>query len=198
MDSIALTYADYLKWPEKEGEKYELINGKVYMMASANWRHQRISGRLYSQISNYLEDKKCQIFYELDVRPEPKEDKSDDTVVRPDIIVVCDTDKLSKDGTGGVNGVPDLVVEVLSPSTANYDKIKKFNKYRETGVREFWIVDPETRLVEVNILENGKYTVSKYCVPGKDDVGLENIPSKIQVGIFENCVIDLERVFAEL
>jgi len=193
---IRHTYADYLKWPEKEGERWELIDGKAYMMAGANWHHQQIVGEMLFQIMAYLRDKKCKVFSDLDTRPEAKEDLSDETVVRPDIVVVCDTSKLSADGKGGINGVPDFIIEVLSPSTAKHDKIRKFEKYKSTGVREYWIVDPETRSVDVYIFENGNSTIHKYCVPGPDDTGMENISSKIKVSIFENCIIDLEKVFA--
>jgi Uma2 family endonuclease len=152
------TYADYLEW---EGpERYELMNGEVFQMASPSVAHQAIQRELLIDFGNWLRGKPCQVFAApLDVRLFPKKDKSDNTVVQPDLLVVCDKDKLSK---GSVDGAPDLVVEILSPS--NYDSylFLKFHYYLKAGVREYWLIDPETRQVQVHIYENGHYLSSIY------------------------------------
>ena len=101
----------------------------------------------------------------------------------PDIIVVCDKSKLDDDGC---LGAPDFVAEILSKSTAAYDMIVKFHKYLQAGVREYWIIDPDNKRVNVNILDNGRYTVSAY---GESDV--------VPVNVLEGCAVSLPDVFAE-
>jgi Uma2 family endonuclease len=120
------TYADYLEWDE--GERTELIDGEAFMLAAPDLTHQIISGELYDQIKQFLKGKSCRPFFApVSVRLHPAADNSDDTVLEPDIIVVCDPSKLDKHGC---TGAPDLVVEILSPSTARHDKVVKFNKYQ--------------------------------------------------------------------
>jgi len=93
------------------------------------------------------------------VRLFPQEDKSDKTVVQPDLLVVCDKDKLSK---GSVDGAPDLVVEIMSPSNSHPELFLKFHYYLEAGVREYWVINPEARQVQAHIYENGHYISSVY------------------------------------
>jgi Uma2 family endonuclease len=113
------TYADYLEWDENV--RAEIINGKIYMMSPPLTMHQRISMRLSTQIANFLKGKPCEVFAApFGVRLFPKEDKTDDTVVEPDIAVVCDSSKLDE---RGCNGAPDLVIEIISPSTVSHDCI---------------------------------------------------------------------------
>jgi Uma2 family endonuclease len=124
------TYVDYLSW---EGpERYQIIEGEAFMMASPTVEHQAISGEAYRQLANYLTAKPRQVFAApLDVRLFPEEDLSDDTVVQPDILV-CDSSKLGK---GSVNGAPDLVMEIVSPSNSRKEMFLKFEKYLNAGVR---------------------------------------------------------------
>jgi len=99
------TYADYLKW--EGSERYELIDGEAFMMASPSVVHQALLVGLLLDFGNWLQGKSCRVFVApLDVRLFPKEDRSDSTVVQPDLLVVCDKDKLDK---GSVNGPPDLI-----------------------------------------------------------------------------------------
>jgi Uma2 family endonuclease len=151
-ESASYTYADYLAW--ETNERYELLDGTAYMMASPTVRHQAISGELFGQFWNFLKGKPCRVFTApLDVRLFPKEDSSDNTVLQPDLLVVCDTSKLA-DGKS-CRGAPDLVVEILSPSNTGSNLLLKFNKYLTAGVREYWIIVPETKEVQVHILEKG-------------------------------------------
>jgi Uma2 family endonuclease len=118
------------------------------------------SGNLYYALRSFLVDKPCKVYAApFSVRLFPEEDGSDDTVVEPDITVVCDPAKLDD---RGCKGAPDLAIEIVSPSTARYDRIVKFNKYREAGVREYWIADPEERAVFAYVLKNGEYTAAVY------------------------------------
>jgi Uma2 family endonuclease len=152
------TYADYLEW---EGpERYEIINGEAFLMASPTVEHQAMITELLVQLANFLRGKPCKVFAApLDVRLFPEEDYSDDTVVQPDILVVCDASKLSK---GSVDGPPDLVVEILSPSNTRKQMFLKFESYLNAGVREYWVLDPEEKKAQVHILQEGRYISSVY------------------------------------
>jgi Uma2 family endonuclease len=122
--------------------------------------HQGILRELLVQLANFLRGKPCQVFAApLDVRLFPGEDRSDDTVVQPDILVVCDRSKLSK---GSVDGPPDLVVEILSPSNTQKLMFLKFESYLTAGVREYWVLDPEQKKAQVHILHEGRYLSSAY------------------------------------
>lgn len=107
----------------------------------------------------------------------------DMTVVQPDILVVCDRSKI--DGKR-CNGAPDLVIEILSPSTSGKDLLLKFNMYRKAGVREYWIVDHETKVVRVCVLKDGEYAITDHIAAGS-----------VSVNILDGCTIDLRRIFAE-
>ncbi|MGH8116630.1 MAG: Uma2 family endonuclease, partial [Rhodanobacteraceae bacterium] len=149
------TYADYLRWPEDV--RYELIDGVAYAMAGPDLAHQEIVGDVYRQLANALEGQPCRAFVApFDVRlPRPGQDDAEtDTVVQPDVMVVRDPAKLDR---RGVRGAPDLVVEVLSPSTAGHDQVLKRRVYERAGVREFWLVHPGDRIVTIYRLQGGAY-----------------------------------------
>ena len=172
------TYADYLTWDDDV--RRELIDGVIYVMSAPTWEHQRINGNLFMQIAVFLKGKPCKVFSApFDVRLNA--DDKDDTVVQPDIVVICDRTKLI--GTGCVNA-PDMAVEVLSPSTTRRDRLEKLNLYQKYGVREYWVVDPDDKTVSVHFLENGKYVIYAY---GEEDVA--------PVRILESCDINLKDVF---
>lgn len=147
------TYADLLEIDD--GNRYELIDGELYMMASPSEAHQFISSRLVTLIGYYLLDKTCRIYHApFDVRLfERMIDSPDnvDNVVQPDILVICDKDKIDK---RGIKGAPDWVIEILSPSNSRRDKITKRKLYQEAGVREYWIVDPEKHCVDTYTLND--------------------------------------------
>jgi Uma2 family endonuclease len=175
------TYADYKEWELDEGERYELIRGVAYCMSAPNIKHQEILMELGRQFANYLIGKPCKVYpAPLDVRLFYEEDESDDTVVQPDIVVVCDE---KKRGTEGCRGVPDLVIEILSPSNTAIEMERKFGLYREAGVREYWVVNPENRLT-VYLFHNGKFLTETY---GSTDT--------VPVGILPGLNIFLEQVF---
>jgi Uma2 family endonuclease len=129
------TFKDYLEWPE--GERWELIEGVAYNMTPSPSRsHQRISVALVDQIFQYLKGKKCEMYHApFDVRllEGEEEDGEVRTVVQPDIVVVCDPSKLDEKGC---KGSPDLIMEILSPSTASKDYITKLNLYEKNKVSE--------------------------------------------------------------
>ena len=172
------TYADYLAWPDDI--RYELIDGTPYLMASPSETHQAILFELAGQFWNFLKGKPCRAFTApFDVRLNPK--NGDDIVVQPDLLVVCDVSKL--DGKACA-GAPDLIVEILSPSTALMDRFVKFNRYLYAGVREYWIVDPETRTVAAHFLKDGQYVINTY---GETDT--------VCVNVLPGCEISLSDLF---
>ena len=173
------TYADYLTWDDDQ--RWELIDGKPYLMSAPNLNHQSVLGNFYFLLRLFLKGKKCKAFFApFDVRLNA--DTLDDTVVQPDVMLVCDERKL-EDGKGVV-GAPDLVIEVLSPSNPNHDRVTKFKKYCEAGVHEFWIADPVAKTVTVNILSDGKYVSRIY---GATD--------KVPVQALPGFAVDLAEVF---
>ena len=172
------TYEDYLNWPEDE--RVELIDGKIYFMLAPSKQHQQLLRRLSLRFANYLHGKDCGVYFApFDVRIDL--DFGGDSVVQPDLIVVCDELKLDE---RGLNGAPDLVVEILSPSNVAHDKVRKFNKYLEVGVCEYWIVDPVKEEVTVNILTGIRYESTVYF---KGDC--------VKVGVLDDLVIDVTDLF---
>ena len=150
------TYADYLTWPDDA--RYELIDGEAFLMAPAPLiEHQEVAGDVYHQLRNQLDGKACRPYIApVDVRL-PRKDEADaaiDTVVQPDVLVVCDPSKIDR---RGVRGAPDWLLEVLSPSTAAHDQIAKRRTYERAGVREYWLVHPGDRTLTVYVLDNGQY-----------------------------------------
>ena len=143
--SKSYSYADYLTW--KFQERLELIKGKIFKMSPAPRRiHQEISRDLLTEMNFFLKGGKCNVFSApFDVRL-PKSNAEDEiyTVVQPDICVVCDPSKLDD---AGCVGAPDLIVEILSESTAKKDKTNKFELYQECGVKEYWIVSPTDQYI---------------------------------------------------
>ena len=150
------TYADYLTWPDDA--RYELIDGEAFLMAPAPLiEHQEVAGEVFRQLANQLDGKPCRPYVApVDVRL-PRKNEADaaiDTVVQPDVLVVCDPSKIDR---RGVRGAPDWLLEVLSPSTAAHDQIAKRRTYERAGVREYWLVHPSDRTLTVYVLENGQY-----------------------------------------
>jgi Uma2 family endonuclease len=153
------TYADYLTWGNDE--KWEIINGVPYNMSpSPGTKHQQISLELSAQIRNFLieSESSCMAFHApFDVRfPESLLDNNQIIdVVQPDIVVICDTSKVDEKGC---HGAPDFIIEILSPSTAYKDYVIKLNLYEKNGVKEYWIIDPTNRIINMYLLDNsGKY-----------------------------------------
>jgi len=150
------TYADYKAWELKPGERFELINGVAYAMSAPNTSHQLIVTILTGEFYSYLKGKTCKVIPSpFDVRLFYEEDDSDDTVVQPDLVVVCDSQKL---GEEGCRGAPDLVVEILSPSNMAIEMERKLLLYKEAGVREYWIVDPKDKHISIYLLKDDEYS----------------------------------------
>jgi len=181
------TYADYLTWPDDE--RWELFAGVPYDMTPApSLKHQRVLRELFRQIANYLVGKSCEVFSSpFDVRfpVENEPDEKIENLVQPDISVICDKSKLDEKGC---RGAPDFIIEILSPSTSRKDRMIKFYTYERFGVKEYWLVSPDDRTVEVFILNKNK----KYSRP--EFYSEEHI---IQCKILDGLSINLSEVFVE-
>lgn len=178
------TYADYLTW--QFDDMVELIKGKLFKMSPApNLNHQIISSNLIDILSVYFSNKTCKWLHApFDVRFPKTDNKATDTVVQPDLCVVCDLKKLDKKG---YNGAPDLVVEILSPGNTQKEMNDKFNLYENAQVKEYWLVHPEDQwLIIYSLSDGGKYIGSKPFTP-EDRV--------IYSRLFNDLAIDLKNVF---
>ena len=169
------SYADYLRWSFEE--RVELIKGKLFRMSPAPSRgHQEISSVISRELLSFLKGKSCKVYYApFDVRfPNQQEDIDAQTftVVQPDICVICDHSKLDD---AGCRGAPDLIVEILSPSTASKDLNEKYQLYEEHGVKEYWVVYPGEAVLEIYELQEGKY-VSRGKYVKEDEVTSKVLP----------------------
>jgi len=184
------SYGDYLLWPDNR--RYEIIEGVVYDMTPAPTpEHQRLLGKLHLKIAGFLKGKDCEVFVApLDVLL-PEADEADEkvkTVVQPDLLVVCDSKKITP---RGCRGAPDWIIEVLSPSTASKDQILKRRIYEKAGVREYWVIHPTDRTIMIYRLHKAKLAfVDTYddqaelkaaCLPGLTIAAAEIFPPQPKV-----------------
>ena len=144
------TLEDWRSWPE--GERWELIDGRAYAMSPApKVRHQERAFELGRKLADFLEGKPCKVFMApLDVFLDEEDADRAATIVQPDVLAVCDPAKI---GEEGIHGAPDFVAEVLSDGTANKDFGIKKELYERNGVREYWIIQPDTGTVFQYVLE---------------------------------------------
>ena len=163
-----------------EDFRAELYDGRLIVMEVPTRKHQKILMEMSGQLWQFLKGKPCEVY------PAPfgvRLTLNEESIFEPDIVVICDESILTE---RGCLGAPDLIIEILSPSTARNDKKIKFKKFLQAGVREYWIVDPELDLLEVNILENDRYITTIYD---------EN--DTVPVTVLKGLEIDLAEVFAE-
>lgn len=181
------TAADYLQW--KMEEFAELIRGKIIKMSPApSSDHQRIVKKLLVGFEKCFSGKICEVFiapFDVYLVKSGQDYKSTRNIVEPDICVICAPEKIKK---FGCVGAPDLIIEILSPSTFQRDQKDKFELYEEYGVREYWMVSPENRSVILNILENGKYKTFR---PRTEVEQLESV-------IFPDLKIELKEIFKDI
>ena len=179
------TYADYLKWTFEE--RLELIKGKLFKMSPApNRVHQKLSGEIFRELSNYLKGKPCEAYsapFDVRLPRKSKEDKDIITVVQPDICVICDRSKL--DDRGCV-GAPDIMVEILSPGNNKKELQNKYEIYEESGVKEYWIVTPaEKTFLKYVLTAEGAFQASRLLTAGDE----------VTTPILPGFVLDLTELF---
>ncbi len=177
------SYADYLRWSFEE--RVELIKGKLFRMSPAPKRsHQEIHSRMYVELGVFVKGKVCDLYSTpFDVRfPNKSDDPNEQTftVVQPDICVVCDHSKLDD---AGCKGAPDLIVEILSPSTASKDLNEKYQLYEEHGVKEYWVVYPGEAVLEIYELQGTQYVSKGKFV--KEDVVTSNVLMGLKLDLSE-------------
>lgn len=179
------TYGDYLKWPADE--RWELIEGRAYAMTPPPLiNHQRIAGTIFYILFGFFEGKPCEVFASPTGVLLPRGDEADeavDTVVEPDVLVVCDPNKVKRNV---IHGAPDLVFEALSESTMLRDIDVKLRLYERHGVRCYIIADPWQKTLTVRYLEAPAQFGRPELFSGDDPM---------PVKIFEGLVIDLARIF---
>ncbi len=168
------TYADYLTWANDD-ERWELIDGIPYNMSPAPKRkHQGVEGNLFAMLYNSSKGKPCKVYvapFDVVLTDKDTQNKNIDTVVQPDISVICDKDKLTD---AGCKGSPDFIIEILSEATAKKDATIKKDLYEKNGVKEYWLVDTWTESIRVYLLENKKYSLAK-CYEGKMDIEVQSL-----------------------
>jgi len=177
------TYKEYYSWGEDV--RCELIDGMVYLMAGAGEWHQFVVGEINRQLATWLLDKSCRSYMApFDVRlfpPAGEDDGSDKTVVQPDVLVVCDPEKLSDDRA--CRGAPDFIVEIISQGTRGKDFGIKRNLYEKAGVAEYWIVEKDA--VYVNLLVEGTYQETVHEITQE---------LELEVGVLPGCRIGFKYI----
>ena len=174
-----LTFQDWLAFPD-DGRLYEVVEGELYVTPPPNVEHQRISRELEFCLLQYLRSASRGEVFDAPIGVR----LSDDNVVEPDLVVVL-AEHADRVGKQAILGVPDLVVEILSPGSAKRDLGIKREQYEASGVQEYWIVDPESRSVEVLTLDRGRYA----------RVGLFRNGDRLASRLLPDLTIDLEQVF---
>lgn len=176
-----ISYEDFIKYTEQSNNRYEYIDGEVYLLSSPSYFHQRIIVELMNIMYNWFDGKKCKpLTAPFDVTL-VKDDKKN--VAQPDIMVICDTDNINEKGR--YKGTPTLVIEVLSESTRRMDMLKKLDLYSSSGVSEYWIVNPFNREVYVYFYE--EYDIKDYKVYKEGEV--------LYSTAFQGLEIPLKKVF---
>lgn len=174
------TIEDYYKLPDER--RVELIDGVFYDMAAPRNIHQLLVGAMYVFFHQWIQGHKgsCLPFVSpVDVQLDPSDNK---TMVQPDVLVLCDRSKMQQ---GHIIGAPDLVVEVISPSSWKNDLNRKQAKYEAAGVREFWVISPQNQSIIVMNFEKNTYFTYDFH-------------SQIPVGIWEECLLDFNQIWETL
>lgn len=177
------TYADYVQWPADQ--RWEIVDGVAYMLTSPNTKHQQICVQLVVEFGAYLRGRNCQVFtspYDVVLPDKSESEISSSNVVQPDLLIVCDRNKLDDKKC---IGSPDLVVEIISPSTAKRDMRYKYQLYEHHGVREYWIVHPDYPLIEQFASEEGAFK----------KIGSFSSEDEMTPHIFPDLTIKLSNIF---
>lgn len=174
----------------------ETLNGKIYLMSPRPLiNHNRIAFNISMAFHHYLKGKTCETFSDgVDVH------LTENDCVIPDAMIVCNRDIIKRDG---IYGAPDLIVEVLSPSTAKNDRGYKKNLYEKSGVKEYWIVIPETRSVEVYLLNDGTYELNDVYSIFPEEIKLTEeekalYKDEVKVSLYDDFSIPLDEIFDRL
>lgn len=185
--SKTYTYADYLQW--KFDERIELIKGKIFKMSPApSSAHQRISVEITRVLANFLVNSACDIYsapFDVRLTKKTRDNESVQTVVQPDICVICDRFKIDEKGC---LGAPDIVIEILSPGNNKKELQNKYEVYEENGVQEYWIISPQDKtFFKYTLSDEGIYMPSK----------LLTIGAEVTTPVLPGFILNLEQVFKD-
>jgi len=181
-EGMKVSYKEFLKISRESENRYEYIDGQIYLLASPKVNHQKLLIDLSSTFHSWFQDKDClPLISPLDITLY-KEDKAN--VVQPDLVVICDEEKITEDSK--YLGVPTLIVEVLSESTRSMDVVKKMDLYMAGGVSEYWIVNPFSEEVNIYLFENKELEKSKTF---KDREYAASF-------VFEGLKVEIERLYS--
>jgi Uma2 family endonuclease len=184
-----ISYEEYMALVESSDQRYELIDGEVFLLASPSFKHQVVVSEIAWHFYNYFKGKPCRpLTSPFDVRLFGFATKFEENpnVVQPDVLVICDREKIDEDGR--YEGVPSLVVEVLSPATKRKDMVLKLKLYTESGVREYWLVDPEKKsLFQYSFSPEREPESMKFFEEG----------DTVKSTVFEGLEIPLREIFSE-
>lgn len=184
-NSMRVTYEQYLAITAESENRYEYIDGEMYLLASPLYRHQKVVREIYGELIAWFRGKDCEPLHSpFDITLYRGEKEENINIVQPDIFVICDREKIDNDGK--YRGTPTLVIEVLSDSTRNRDLIKKLDLYRESGIAEYWVVNPSSAEIYIYVFVNRN---------------IENIltfkkEEKAVSLVFPGLEVNLEQVFA--
>ena len=170
--------SDYYSLKPEGTNKWELIKGVFKMSPAPLDKHQRVNLNLGTEINIHFKRKKCE------VRVAPYDVVLGNNVVQPDVCVICDKNKITR---RGCNGIPDLIIEILSHPNEKLDRMEKFNLYEEYGLKEYWIVQPDDEWIEKWIMDGNKFKLVE-TINTTDD-------TEIKSEIFPDLVIKLEEIF---
>ena len=175
------TYEDLLKIDDNN--RYEIINGKLHLMSSPTTIHQKILLKLATQLELFFDNKKCTPFVApLDVRLSGnKDNKKVKDVVQPDLMVVCDENKIDEKG---ICGAPDFIIEIMSPGSITHDLIIKFTLYLKYKVKEYWLISPMEETINIMQLKNNLYETQEY-----------KINEEIQSNLFKDLKLNLKEIY---
>ncbi len=181
------SYADYLTW--QMDEMVEIIKGRLFKMTPAPSRiHQKVAAKLFYRLYGFLEGKPCEVYIApFDVRLPVTTTNNEDvyTVVQPDICVICDKNKLDD---AGCIGAPDLIVEILSPGNNKKELQNKYDVYKESGVKEYWIIHPNEQTLLIYSLKNGAFVPSRLFASG----------NMVHSNVIQGFSLDLEGFFVDM
>lgn len=182
--SPKITYEEFIVLTESSDNRYEYINGEVFLLASPSYAHQRIITEIMHCLYPWFKDKKCKpLTAPFDVTLLRNDEDRCKNVVQPDILVICDTDKINEKGR--YTGTPTLLVEVLSESTRSKDMLKKLDLYASSGILEYWIVDPFKK--ELYLYRFKDFSINEYQAFKQPEV--------VKSIVFKGLEIPLEQVF---
>jgi prevent-host-death family protein len=182
-DKKKVSYEEFLEIRDNSNERYEYIDGEIYLMSAPKVTHQKILSELHSVFYNWFKDKKCTpMIAPFDIKL--KRSETQKNIVQPDLMVICDLEEeLGEDDY--YNGVPVFVVEIISDSTKSKDYVKKLDLYMSCGISEYWIVDPIVREVHVFVFKVREMSDKKTCFSN----------DQVKSGTFHGLEVDLKSIF---